>query len=172
MFQNEASESNSPRLGFSQPVYDVEGSDDEQQYSEEHADNEEFRDSWSSSGNQAKGKQLNTAASADVDTPGDSTPSTEGQDGMLARDMQRKTAYYDYAAEKQLSQADAKLFYQRSQLELQRTGENAWGSQQSPQQSPVLRARTFSSVGGQDQEGLKRSTSINSMQSGVSMSQK
>jgi hypothetical protein len=47
------------------------------------------------------------------------TPS-ETQEDMLPRDIQRKAAYYDYAAEKQLSEADAKLFYQRYQRSAER----------------------------------------------------
>lgn len=85
------------------------------------------------------------------------TPGSQPQDGMLPRDYQRKTAFYDYAAEKQLSQADAKLFYQRSQLDGQRGG----GSQYSPQGSPIIRSRTYSSM--DDQQAL--SGSLHSMHS-------
>ena len=78
------------------------------------------------------------------ETPATSTPSD--QEGMLPRDMQRKTAYYDYVAEKQLSQADMKLFYQRSQLEAQKTGGSNWNaSQPSVQGSPVLIPNNISS---------------------------
>ncbi|KAH8794493.1 hypothetical protein F5882DRAFT_288836 [Hyaloscypha sp. PMI_1271] len=94
------------------------------------------------------------------------------QDGMLPRDIQRKTAYYDYAAEKQLSQADAKLFYQRSQLEAQKTGGSNWGnSQSSPQGSPVLVPRSFSNVFDAEQAEMRRSGSVKSMLSGHSMAQ-
>lgn len=101
----------------------------------------------------------------------DSTPDTspsENENGMLPRDKQRKTAYYDYAAEKQLSQADAKLFYQRSQLEAQKTGGSNWGnSQQSPEGSPVISGipRTFSSTFEAEQAGLRSSSSVHSMHS-------
>lgn len=37
------------------------------------------------------------------------------EDGMLPRDVPRKTTFYDPVAERQMSQTDAKLFYQRSQ---------------------------------------------------------
>ncbi|KAE9372206.1 AMP deaminase [Stipitochalara longipes BDJ] len=94
------------------------------------------------------------------------------QDGMLPRDIQRKTAYYDYAAEKQLSQADAKLFYQRSQLEAQKTGGSNWGnSQSSPQGSPVLIPRSLSNVFDAEQAEMRRSGSVKSMLSGHSMAQ-
>ena len=98
-------------------------------------------------------------------TPGGSTPSEE--DDMLPRDKQKKTAYYDYAAEKQLSQADAKLFYQRSQLEAQKTGGSNWGtSQHSVQESPVLMPRSFSNVFDADPAGMRRSGSMKSASSG------
>ncbi|KAL2066541.1 hypothetical protein VTL71DRAFT_2612 [Oculimacula yallundae] len=99
-------------------------------------------------------------------TPETSTPSdVDADDGILPRDVQRKTAYYDYAAEKTLSQADAKLFYQRSQLEAQKTGGSNWGnSQHSPQGSPVLMPRSFSNV-FEVEQGMRRSGSVNSMKS-------
>lgn len=87
---------------------------------------------------------LPDAAITEEGTPEAKTPSEE-EEGMLARDVQQKTAYYDYATEKQLSQADAKLFYQRSQLEAQKTGGSNWGnSQSSPQASPTLMSRSGS----------------------------
>ncbi|KAI0531606.1 hypothetical protein GGR58DRAFT_493041 [Xylaria digitata] len=45
-----------------------------------------------------------------------SSPALEN--GMLPRDVPRKTTYYDPVAERQESQTDAKLFYQRSQRDL------------------------------------------------------
>ena len=87
---------------------------------------------------------------------------------MLPRDIQQKTAYYDYAAEKQLSHADAKLFYQRSQLEAQKTGGSTWGNSQQSEThgSPILIPRSFSNVFDGEQAGLRRSESINSIKSG------
>jgi AMP deaminase len=115
---------------------------------------------------------LPEAAMMPDDTPQASTPS-DMQEGMLPRDIQRKTAYYDYAAEKQLSQADAKLFYQRSQLEAQKTGGSNWGhSQSSPQGSPVLIPRSFSNVFDAEQAEMRRSGSVKSMVSGHSMAQR
>jgi AMP deaminase len=107
--------------------------------------------------------------SAETNTSSDNT------DGMLPRDIQRKTAYYDYAAEKQLSQADAKLFYQRSQLEAQNAGGSNWGNSQpqlSPQGSPVLLPKSFSNVFEAGQAGIRRSGSINSMKSGHNVAQR
>jgi hypothetical protein len=50
----------------------------------------------------------------------DSTDDEESDDnGMLPSDKQRRTAFYDYTAEKQMSHTEAKQFYQRHQLETQ-----------------------------------------------------
>ncbi|CAL3967021.1 unnamed protein product [Diplocarpon coronariae] len=115
---------------------------------------------------------LPSAALMPDGSPDDSTPTEEVEEGILARDVQRKTAYYDYAAEKQLSQADAKLFYQRSQLEAQMTGGSNWGnSQHSPQGSPVLMPRSLSNVFEAEQAGMRRSGSVNSMKSWHNASQ-
>jgi len=85
---------------------------------------------------------------------GSSTPLDDAQQGPLYRDKQRQTAYYDYASEKSLSQAEAKLFYQRHILE---------SSQHALEgQSPVLRARTFPSTVEDD---LSRTGSMTSRQS-------
>jgi AMP deaminase len=115
---------------------------------------------------------LPEAAIMAEETPATSTPS-ETQEGMLPRDIQRKTAYYDYAAEKQLSQADAKLFYQISQLEAQKTGGSSKGATlSSPRESPVIVPRSTSSLFEAEQAGLRRSGSINSMKSGQHVPQR
>jgi AMP deaminase len=49
----------------------------------------------------------------------DKVPVLEG--GMLPRDRLQKTAFYDPVAERQMSQMDAKLFFQRNQLEQQKS---------------------------------------------------
>ncbi|KAI1857050.1 hypothetical protein JX265_009277 [Neoarthrinium moseri] len=55
---------------------------------------------------------------------------------MLPRDVPKRTAFYDPVAERQMTQTDAKLFYQRSQ---QRGDTSSWGqSQATPQGSPVI----------------------------------
>ncbi|KAI9778516.1 MAG: AMP deaminase [Geoglossum umbratile] len=79
---------------------------------------------------------------------GENTPTEDAEHDPLPRDLQRKTAFYDYAADKQMSHADSKLFYQRSQLEA----------------SPIMRAQTW---GGD----LSRSGSIKSRQSNRSYAQ-
>ncbi|PGH11820.1 AMP deaminase [Polytolypa hystricis UAMH7299] len=55
---------------------------------------------------------------------------------ILARDRQRRTATYDYAYEKSVSHAEAKLFYQRHQRASK-------GSEAEGLQSPPLRASTM-----------------------------
>lgn len=125
-------------------------------------------ESWNGDGEEFD-RGLPDAAIISEDSPETSTPS-DAQDGMLPRDKQRKTAYYDYVAEKSLSQADAKLFYQRSQLEAQMTGGSNWGnSQTSAHGSPVLMPRSLSNMfgadGGTSIAGIARSGSLNSMKS-------
>ncbi|RYP73756.1 hypothetical protein DL771_003469 [Monosporascus sp. 5C6A] len=56
------------------------------------------------------------------------------QDGMLPRDLPRKTTFYDVVAERQMTQTDAKLFYQRSQLDQLKSE----GSQTTPHGSPAI----------------------------------
>lgn len=115
---------------------------------------------------------LPEAAINEESTPEAKTPSEE-EEGMLPRDVQQKTAYYDYAAEKQLSQADAKLFYQRSQFEAQKTGGSSWGNSQSSRQpSPTLIPRSFSNVFEAEQAAIRRSGSVNSMKSGQTFPQR
>lgn len=57
----------------------------------------------------------------DLNSPWNEHPETgehdELPDGMLYRDLPKRTTFYDPAAERQMSQTDAKLFYQRSKAE-------------------------------------------------------
>jgi AMP deaminase len=92
-------------------------------------------------------------------------PSMEDDDdGMLPRDKQRRTAFYDYTAEKQMSHTEAKQFYQRHQLETQH------GGPQGDMHSPAMRAKTFpASFGGTDGvDFLSRAESTRSRKSNVS----
>ncbi|KAI1770933.1 AMP deaminase [Hypoxylon cercidicola] len=60
------------------------------------------------------------------------------EEGMLLRDRPRKTTFHDAVAERQMTQADAKLFYQRSQLDQLKTEGSNWSqSQITPHGSPV-----------------------------------
>lgn len=79
------------------------------------------------------------------------TPEGE-EEGLLPRDMPKKTAFYDPVAERQMTQHDAKLFYQRSQIDLQKGGGQPWSSSiygDSISGSPVI-----SAGGGQSLEKL------------------
>ncbi|KAH8676371.1 hypothetical protein BX600DRAFT_454901 [Xylariales sp. PMI_506] len=62
----------------------------------------------------------------------------ESADGMLPRDIPKRTAIFDPVDERQISQADAKLFYQRSQQRAE--GSNWSQSQATPHGSPVISA--------------------------------
>lgn len=87
----------------------------------------------SEEGGQGHQGQLNHKTTPDED---------EDEEGMLLRDKPKKTAFYDPVAERQMSHADAKLFYQRSQLD-QKAGGQPWGSSMyggSVHDSPVLPA--------------------------------
>lgn len=86
--------------------------------------------------------------------------------GMLPRDKQRRTAFYDYTAEKQMSHTEAKQFYQRHQLETQ-----YGGSQAGDTYSPAMRAKTFpANFGGTDgADFLSRADSIRSRKSNISL---
>ncbi|KAL7628178.1 AMP deaminase [Parahypoxylon ruwenzoriense] len=73
----------------------------------------------------------------EVPGPRDETSSPALEDGMLLRDRPRKTTFHDAVAERQMTQTDAKLFYQRSQLEQLKTEGSTWSqSQATPHGSP------------------------------------
>ncbi|KAI9761965.1 MAG: protein phosphatase 2A regulatory subunit cdc55 [Chaenotheca gracillima] len=112
--------------------------------------------------NDHRSRDVQNALAEDGDAGDTSTPETSVP-GMLPRDKQRKTAFYDYAAEKQMSQADAKMFYQRSQLDTQTPGNGSWDGG-----SPILRARTFPANVAGDLTQASRSGSMKSGRSGRS----
>lgn len=66
----------------------------------------------------------------------DGDQADELQEGMLLRDVPKRTTFYDPVAERQMTQTDAKLFYQRSQIDLR--GETSEWQQQTPLQSPLM----------------------------------
>jgi AMP deaminase len=84
------------------------------------------------------------------------------EDGMLPRDKQKKTAYYDYTSEKQTSHEEAKQFYQRHQLESRSV---AGSTDDFTNLSPLLRARTISTVHASEDQVLGRTESIRSRHS-------
>jgi AMP deaminase len=58
---------------------------------------------------------------------------------MLPRDMPTRTAFYDPVAERQMTQTDAKLFYQRNQSSQKLAGSTSWPvGAASPTASPML----------------------------------
>ncbi|KAG6036666.1 hypothetical protein E4U41_005564 [Claviceps citrina] len=59
------------------------------------------------------------------------------QDGMLLRDIPKRTTFYDPVAERQMSQTDAKLFYQRSKIET-RTDIGDYRDQSNPSESAKI----------------------------------
>ncbi|RDI89418.1 hypothetical protein Vi05172_g435 [Venturia inaequalis] len=79
--------------------------------------------------------------------------------GLLPRDKQRRTAFYDYASEKQMSHQEAKQFYQKHKLEEGST----WGEGGF---SPIMRAKTMPATHGlREDDTLSRADSIRSRQS-------
>jgi len=68
------------------------------------------------------------------------------QEGMLPRDLPKKTAFYDRVSERQLTQTDAKLFYQRSQAE---TRSQMHTAQITPHGSPIMSSAGLASALGQ-----------------------
>ncbi|CEJ90215.1 Putative AMP deaminase 3 [[Torrubiella] hemipterigena] len=81
-------------------------------------------------------------ATSGVATPSEAAhaQSTENgsglEDGMLPRDLPKRTTFHDPVAERQMSQTDAKLFYQRSKIDV-RSSSSGW-SQSTPLGSPII----------------------------------
>jgi AMP deaminase len=90
---------------------------------------------------QTLGNESDSGAEDSIDGDKDASHSATGEhsaEGMLPRDIPQRTAFYDPVAERQMTQTDAKLFYQRSQ---QRGDGSNWGqSQATPQGSPIISA--------------------------------
>ncbi|TRX98180.1 hypothetical protein FHL15_000825 [Xylaria flabelliformis] len=82
------------------------------------------------------GHPMHLTGGANVGTGVDeSSPALE--DGMLPRDVPRKTTFYDPVAERHMSQADAKLIYQRSKRDLIKNDASSWSqSHPTPHCSP------------------------------------
>jgi hypothetical protein len=108
-----------------------------------------------------------TSATAQT-TAGTSVEEDGNGNGMLPRDKQRRTAFYDYTAEKQMSHTEAKQFYQRHQWETQNGG-----SQAGDGFSPAMRAKTFPPNFGAAEgfDPLGGAESIRSRKSNVSLAQ-
>jgi AMP deaminase len=144
----------SPDFG---PAHDDQiPSSEEDELSPEFSENEAGSNGRTQMDHGATTKAQNTA----------STGVEEDTTGMLPRDKQRRTAFYDYTAEKQMSHTEAKQFYQRHQLETQ-----YGGSQAGDTYSPAMRAKTFpANFGGTDGVELtSKADSIRSRKSNVSL---
>ncbi|KAL2020689.1 hypothetical protein VTK56DRAFT_8085 [Thermocarpiscus australiensis] len=136
-----SSSSTSPKLHATQmPALD---SGDEEYRTQEQSDTESegLTDGHSPDNHHARGdaetgldqEESHEQRGEPADTNGD-----EMEDGMLPRDLPPKTAFYDFVAERQMTQTDAKLFYQRSKAG-NRSPLPPY-AQMSPQGSPVLSA--------------------------------
>jgi AMP deaminase len=80
----------------------------------------------------SKNKQVSGGDSIDAaDEREDSNTSNELSEDILPRDRQQRTPTYNYAYEKSMSHAEAKLFYQRHQ-------QASKGHERDPSRSPVL----------------------------------
>lgn len=172
MFQgNNAFGLSSPHLDATQASVDDDFDIDDNHYHGEDQDDS----SNSTLADNGTNKSL-SGPSIGVDSEADAQAEAgedAAQDGPLPRDFQRRTTFYDYAAEKQISFTDAKLFYQRSQAEAQRSSEGGWGSQQSlPPDSPRLSERKFSNISGTEMDAPQRSGSLRSLGSGLNMAQR
>jgi AMP deaminase len=137
----------SPSLGPTLSHDQTLSSDDEDEFSPELSDPE------ADSGDLAQGFTGATATA-------EGTSIEDDDNGMLPRDKQRRTAFYDYTAEKQMSHTEAKQFYQRHQWETQHGGSQAGDSY-----SPALRAKTFPANFGAAADAM----SIRSRKSNVSL---
>lgn len=94
---------------------------------------------------------------------GENTPSDKQELELWKTDQPARTARYNYASEKSLSHADAKLFYQRHQMEI---------SQQDigPTALPT-RTKTMPSNFSAEVDGLSRATSTASRKSNAMIEQ-
>ncbi|KAF9869818.1 AMP deaminase [Colletotrichum karsti] len=130
-FQDPTSTSTSPKRGAAFSLHDLEtDSEGELGAQVSRGDTES-----EGSGEQIKGDVPPLDTDSTLDGKGQDGAGL--QDGMLPRDLPTRTAFYDPVAERQMSQTDAKLFYQRSQIGQLRTGSALW-SQSSPHGSPLM----------------------------------
>lgn len=76
-------------------------------------------------------QQPSRSSDSDQADPSSKTTPEEDVEGVLLRDMPKKTAFYDPIAERQMTHTDAKLFYQhqRGQLDHTKPGSSVQGQQ-------------------------------------------
>jgi AMP deaminase len=123
------SASTSPKIRVTRATHDGESDDEEQNGPAGTSDTES---------EPAEGETKQEA-------PGAESPSRKRQfdnelrEGMLPRDLLKRTAFYDPVAERQMSQMDAKLIYQ---LEQQKSSEGCSPDQFPQSASPILSPET------------------------------
>ncbi|KAK0656394.1 hypothetical protein B0T16DRAFT_399221 [Cercophora newfieldiana] len=127
----ESSSSTSPKS----PATHMPGrdSDDEEEFATHEGSDTE------SEGGQPRDSVSNGGSTSDAAHIHMATSEADMQEGMLPRDLPKKTTFYDRVAERQLTQTDAKLFYQRSQAET-RSQSQMHTAQITPHGSPLLAA--------------------------------
>ncbi|KAF2278190.1 AMP deaminase [Westerdykella ornata] len=140
-------------------------SEEEDAVNSESSDHEEENTSSTGVDGHSRAGAAGSTAGEDHDGDGSDPVDNAQAAGMLPRDKQKKTAYYDYASEKQMSHSEARQFYQRHQLE------GFGGSQAGDGYSPILRAKTFpvNFTGGEGNDLLGREDSIHSRRSNISL---
>ncbi|KAF1969006.1 AMP deaminase [Bimuria novae-zelandiae CBS 107.79] len=153
----------SPDLGAAHIDDQIPSSEEDEDLSPDSSDREP---DGGRRGDATDGGALGAQTTAGTSTEDGDNGAADDAQGLLPRDKQRRTAFYDYASEKQMSHSEAKQFYQRHQLESQ-----YGGSQAGDGFSPVIRAKTmpvnFGSGDGVDQ--LSRADSIRSRKSNASL---
>ncbi|PFH58937.1 hypothetical protein XA68_13026 [Ophiocordyceps unilateralis] len=108
------------------------------------ADDQSLHLSFESS-NLSEGKKYQDCCAEEPDTllPSPGAPYAVEHDAfegdILPRDVPKRTTFYDPVAERQMTQTDAKLFYQRSKIESRgRAASGPFRAQQSSHGSPVM----------------------------------
>ncbi|KAF4311114.1 Adenosine/AMP deaminase [Botryosphaeria dothidea] len=137
----------------------TEVSSDEDQFAlEQSADERDTPESRSDEAQDGSKDKVTGSGGEDAGSGMDVGNASEGaQAGLLLRDKQRKTAFYDRASEKQMSHSEAKQFFQRHQLETQVGGSN-WSQDAA---SPVIQPK------GHDTDMVGRAASQRSPRSTI-----
>lgn len=150
-FDDPASGSTSPKVsGTEFPGHEVDSDDeDPTAYDISQSDTDSPLSSDNESGQTKRGDMkadpADGAAAAGHQSGGGSTIEHDAMpEGMLPRDMPKKTAFYDPVTDRQMSQTDAKLFYQRRQVEGQKLGSSWAPLAESAQESPAMAASVSS----------------------------
>ncbi|KAI0436011.1 hypothetical protein F4803DRAFT_557418 [Xylaria telfairii] len=138
----------SPQRRPSRQPFDFDSDEsDTTSHALEHNDSADEHDKDDDEG--GSGHPLHHTGAASV-RAGVDEPSPALEDGMLPRDVPRKTTFYDPVAERQMSQTDAKLFYQRSKRDLLKNDASSWSqSHPTPHCSPPALPNDGAGVQGQ-----------------------